>query len=301
MQCQSVRSPYCRDHQKCFYLKEKGCPTGQICTACEFGNTTHPTKCRCENPPFSIPVLYGQECNMGQVCTEGQGICYRPCDTYLHITLCENTDHCRWNQTTYACEAKPPPMPLVEWALLPKGNPYSQGTQILGMMGAALFPQPFEDFKKSADGYMLQGILLQDLIQLESMFLQLDQNNDGLLQATEYAKLPNTLSALDAAALQQKTAQGSATRRLEDGVYEQELQAFNDETPHEQEFRQLQSASGTTTTDTTTIQGTTMTTSTMTPAPAPAASTSLVSRTARSAVGSPPLTAPSRCVCGPRH
>lgn len=241
MQCQSVRSPYCRDHQKGFYLKEKGCPEGQICTACEFGNTTHPTRCRCENPPFSIPVLYGQECNMGQVCTKGQGTCFRPCDTYLHITLCEETEHCRWNTTTYACERKPDPSPLVQWADIPSSNPLSQGAEILSMMGAALFPQGFEDFKKSADGYTLQGILLQDLIQLESMFLQLDQNNDGLLQSEEYAKLPNTLAALDAAALAQSSAV-NAKRRLAPGVFDQALADF------EGERRQLQGSSSTTTT-----------------------------------------------------
>merc|ERR1712216_1009401 len=105
------------------------------------------------------------------------------------------------------------------------------------MMGAALFPQGFEDFKKSADGYMLQGILLQDLIQLESMFLQLDQNNDGLLQSEEYAKLPNTLAALDAAALAQSSAV-NANRRLAPGVFDQALAEF------EGERRQLQASSG---------------------------------------------------------
>jgi len=100
MRCQSIRSSYCREHKMGYYLNEKGCPAGQICTNCEFGNTSYPTKCRCENPPFSQSVLYGQECNMGQVCTEGQGICFRPCDTYLHITFCEATEHCRWNTTT---------------------------------------------------------------------------------------------------------------------------------------------------------------------------------------------------------
>jgi len=253
MQCQSVRSPYCREHLKGFYLKEKGCPVGQICTACEYGNTTHSTKCRCENPPFSIPVLYGQECGMGQVCTEG--ICFRPCDTYLHITLCETTQHCRWNTTTYTCDSKPPPAPLVEWAMIPKGNPVSQAQQIIGMMGAALFPQGFEDFQKSAHGYVLQGILLQDLIQLESMFLQLDENNDGLLQASEYANLPNALVALNTAALSQLSA-SSGSRRLANGSFERFLEEFTGE-------RKLQGS--------TTTQETTTTSTTLTPAPAPAA------------------------------
>jgi len=270
MQCQSVRSPYCRDHLNGFYLKEKGCPDEMICTACEYGNTTHPTMCRCENPPFSIPVLYGQECNMGQVCIEGEGICYRPCDTYLHITLCEKTEHCRWNTTTYKCDAKPPAQPLVVWADLPKANPFSQGNEILALMGASLFPQGFEDFKTSAMGYQLQGILLTDLIQLESMFLQLDQNNDGVLDAEEYGKLPNTLASLDAASLAQ-LSQGTS-RRLANGALARAVAEFEDGMEGvDSEGRQLQATSSATTTGPTTSTDTTTTSTTLTPAPAPAA------------------------------
>lgn len=215
MQCQSVRSEYCREHQPGFSLREKGCPEGQICTNCVYGNTSYPTQCRCENPPFSQPVLYGQECNMGQVCTEGQGICYRPCDTFLHITFCEDSLHCRWNTTTYTCESKPEPADLVEWSLLPSGTPYGQGMEIVSMMSPSLLPQGFDDFSASAKGYMIQGMLLSDLIQMESMFLQLDQNNNGLLDAAEYARLPSTLAALEAAAIaQQGSTPTSGARRL---------------------------------------------------------------------------------------
>jgi len=247
-----------------------------ICTQCEYGNTTHATTCKCENPPFSTPVLYGQECNLGQVCT--QGICYRPCDTYLHITLCEDTLHCRWNTTTYTCEMKPPAASLVEWASIPAGNPYSQGMQILSMMGAALFPQNFDDFQTSAHGYTLRGILLQDLIQLESMFLQLDENNDGMLQATEYAKLPGALTQLDAAAVaqssalagQRRLANGSfahvlgTTPRLEDGAIVRNLAAHDGTTTSMVQESGTTYVNGGSTTTSTTV-------TTTTPAPAPAA------------------------------
>lgn len=256
MQCQSVRSEYCRDHFRGFYLKEKGCPAGQICTQCEYGNTTHATKCKCENPPFSIPVLYGQECNLGQVCTEGEGMCFRPCDTFLHITLCEKTEHCRWNTTTYMCETKPQSASLVLWSDMPAGSPFAQAQQIISDMGAALFPQGFDDFAKSARGYKLQGMLLQDIIQMESMFLQLDQNNDGVLDAGEFSRLPATLAALDTAALAQKAAAAkSSSRRLGDGVFERHLEMFEDDISDERELQMIpnlasmESTSETTTTD----------------------------------------------------
>jgi hypothetical protein len=67
--------------------------------------------------------------------------------------------------------------------------------------GVALFPQDFAAFKQSAQGYMLRGMVLQDINPLDSVFLQLDVNNDGLLSAIEYQRLPNILVALDAAAL----------------------------------------------------------------------------------------------------
>merc|ERR1719352_104855 len=124
MQCMSVRSQYCREHKKGFYLYEKGCPPGQICTLCDYGNETHPTLCKCENPPFSLPVLYGQDCNLGAVCAPGEGSCFRPCDTYLHITLCEDQDHCSWNRTTKMCGERLPETHLVFWADMPKDGAY---------------------------------------------------------------------------------------------------------------------------------------------------------------------------------
>jgi hypothetical protein len=67
------------------------------------------------------------------------------------------------------------------WKTFTEGNAFAQATDILAQMNtqaASLFPQDFADFKTSASAYTLRGILLQDLIQLESMFLQLDENND---------------------------------------------------------------------------------------------------------------------------
>jgi hypothetical protein len=128
-------------------------------------------------------------------------------------------------------------------------------------MGASLFPQGFADFKLSAQGYSLQGVLLQDIIQLESMFLQLDENNDGYLSATEYTRLPNTLAALDAAAIAMTNA-ASATpapssstggRRLSNEDFLRYLSEFE---------RGLQGAGSTSTTAQTTV------------APAPAVPTS---------------------------
>lgn len=213
MQCMSVRSEYCREHSEGFYLREKGCRDGKICTDCEYGNFTHPTMCRCENPPFTIPVMYGQECNAGQVCMPGEGICFRPCDTYLHITLCEDAPHCRWNTSSYSCERKPPTVAAVMWVDMEPGNALAQGKQIYDSMSGDHFPVGFEDFKFSAKGYMIGGKLLEDIIQLESMFLQLDENNDGLLTAYEFAKLAGVLDQLEQTVAAQE-AKAASTRRL---------------------------------------------------------------------------------------
>jgi len=108
---------------------------------------------------------------------------------------------------------------------------------------------------------MLQGILLSDLIQLESMFLQLDQNNDGLLQADEYARLPATLTALDAAAIAQTSSTMKKTRRLSVEEFHSHLQEFSDGAEEVPE-RKLQGATTTGTGSTTTGTGTTVTTTT---------------------------------------
>ncbi|CAK0873268.1 unnamed protein product [Prorocentrum cordatum] len=62
-QCMSARRDECRDHLEGYYLKEKGCPDGQICTRCTYpaANSTDPTICECENPPFSTIADYNQD------------------------------------------------------------------------------------------------------------------------------------------------------------------------------------------------------------------------------------------------
>merc|ERR1719491_1864381 len=60
---------------------------------------------------------------------------------------------------------------------------------------------------------MIGGKLLEDIIQLESMFLQLDENNDGLLNAYEFEKLSSVLDQLEQTAAAQE-AQAASTRRL---------------------------------------------------------------------------------------
>jgi hypothetical protein len=120
-------------------------------------------------------------------------------------------------------------MPLVVWANIAEAAPYAQGVNILQNMGSSLFPQDFADFQKSAQGYTLRGLLIQDIIKMESMFLQLDENNDGMLSSKEYERLPNTLAALDAAALAQKAASSSSSsggRRLADDEFKRYMSEF---------------------------------------------------------------------------
>ncbi|CAJ1393168.1 unnamed protein product [Effrenium voratum] len=86
----------------------------KICTNCAYGNGTAPTTCVCENPPFSVPAKYNEECGMGKECAEGEGICYRPCMTFLHVTSCP-VDYCQWNRLTLICEDRSMDMPTVYW------------------------------------------------------------------------------------------------------------------------------------------------------------------------------------------
>jgi len=224
MQCMSVRSEYCREHLAGFYLREKGCEAPRICTNCVYGNSTVPTFCQCENPPFSQKATYGQACNSGYVCGEGEGYCFRPCHTYLHITQCPSS-HCVWNTSSspYRCDPKPEPATPVLWALLEAASPTAQGEQIVTMTSEDAFPISFESFRESSTGYRIHDIPLEDIIAPESMFVQLDENNDGFLSSDEYLKLPSVLRALDPGALAMSQAmQNAATpapseRRLQDG------------------------------------------------------------------------------------
>merc|ERR1719265_672931 len=79
-----------------FYHKVRGCHNGQICTNCTQeikGNETKPIHCKCENPPFFQTVRYGDRCDAAKICADGE--CFRPCETYLHITQCP-TPRCHW-------------------------------------------------------------------------------------------------------------------------------------------------------------------------------------------------------------
>eukprot|EP00927_Polykrikos_kofoidii_P054864 TRINITY_DN49214_c0_g1_i1.p1 TRINITY_DN49214_c0_g1~~TRINITY_DN49214_c0_g1_i1.p1 ORF type:complete len:665 (-),score=70.40 TRINITY_DN49214_c0_g1_i1:231-2225(-) len=199
-QCLSVRLPYCREHLEGFYLLEKACEGGQICTDCAYGNkSTAPAICRCENPPFSITVGYGEECNAGKVCAPGVGECYRPCYTYVHSTMCP-TGHCMWDNKNFLCVSKPPPIVNPLWSQsdhIP--SVVGQADHILDNTDPGSYPIDFVHFKASAHGYRIRGKLLDNVTMLETIFLNLDRSNDGLLQKEEYAVLPNILSTIDAA------------------------------------------------------------------------------------------------------
>eukprot|EP00929_Paragymnodinium_shiwhaense_P007312 TRINITY_DN111233_c0_g1_i1.p1 TRINITY_DN111233_c0_g1~~TRINITY_DN111233_c0_g1_i1.p1 ORF type:complete len:693 (+),score=98.98 TRINITY_DN111233_c0_g1_i1:43-2079(+) len=210
MQCLSIRLDYCRDHLQGYYLKEKGCRNGQICTDCTHGNGSSPTICRCENPPYSVPVSYNQECNAGKVCGPGQGQCYRPCLTYLHVTMCPD-GHCQWDPVNTVCRDKPPPVITRLWADAEYADTVSAFAEnIVVATPTGAFPIDFDHFEKAATGYKIQGKLLDNITQLETVFLNLDVNNDGLLSSSEYAALPNILGAIDTA-MSARTATAAAS------------------------------------------------------------------------------------------
>lgn len=229
MQCLSVRLPQCRDHLQGFYLKEKGCTDGKLCTDCTYGNSTEMTRCYCENPPYYKYANYGEACNVGILCKEGQGQCYRPCHTYLHITECPSDNHCFWDtsQEPYVCADKPAPTPPVSWRAVMNSDPtdtvFEEGEKIVRMTNATAYPIGFTALKVGADGYRIEGLLLEEITTLETIFLQLDLDNTGALSPEEFAGLPDVLNTLAATVANQLAAAESArrldvevsTRRLE--------------------------------------------------------------------------------------
>lgn len=199
MQCLSTGLPYCRDNLEGFYLKEKGCKNGMICTDCAFGNRSNPTICNCENVPYQILVSYGEACNAGKVCAPGEGFCYRPCPSYLHITRCPSS-HCVWDKLGNTCVDKPPIVNLAMWKDLEAAGPiYGQGVEIVEQTEVAAFPIDFATFKHVAEGYRIQGIVLQAITELETVFLQLDMDNDGLVYQPEFERIPSVLARIDTA------------------------------------------------------------------------------------------------------
>merc|ERR1740138_1388938 len=215
MQCLSVSTETCREHLPGFYLREKGCQDGQICTNCQYGERTD---CRCENPPYAVEATYGQECNLGKICGQGQGICFRPCGTYLHTTLCPST-HCHWNTQSGLCESTQDGVDLMRWTLTEVGTVATQAAQIVDSTPAGAFPIGFATFRASTVGYRIHGVLLENITEPESMFLKLDTNRDGYLQPAEYSLLPTILGQLNTVVEEQQAAEqaAEAARRLSAG------------------------------------------------------------------------------------
>ncbi|KAF4695006.1 hypothetical protein FOZ60_006129 [Perkinsus olseni] len=125
--CLSQKSEFCREHLPSVYLRERSCPspastaeaTKMGCTKCSGVN---PTVCTCETPPFTVEVGYGEKCGFSNVCGAGQGICYRPCNTYLHSTLCPEP-RCSWNPSDQVCQIAPAPKQVPKWTDIAPFNP----------------------------------------------------------------------------------------------------------------------------------------------------------------------------------
>lgn len=212
MQCLSEMQPLCREHLHGFSLKERGCLNKeQICTNCTHGNSTVAEECRCENLPYARPVGYGDQCDALKDCTGGS-MCYRPCYTYLHVTKCPKL-HCIWNTRTFTCEDKPPETPKVLWREIGgKGSQKDMGPRIVNNTPSGYFPLGYVEFKAAAKGYSIVNMPLEDST-LESLFISLDDDNDGVLSAKEYGQLPHKLHSLEVEASARMTQNDEEERR----------------------------------------------------------------------------------------
>lgn len=205
-QCLNLNAEICREFRKGFFLREKGCTNGKICTNCVYGNGTAATRCKCENPPYSVPAQYNEACTMGKECAAGQGICYRPCNTFLHITSCPE-DYCMWDTNKLLCTDRPTALPTVSWAATTIGvSAYEKGAEVLASSQpeSAYFPMSFAQMRQGAEGFRIQGLLIENITTPEALFLQFDKDIDGEISATEFTKLPDVLRELDRAVTRTK-------------------------------------------------------------------------------------------------
>ncbi|KAF4661687.1 hypothetical protein FOZ61_003021 [Perkinsus olseni] len=172
------------------------------CTKCSGVN---PTVCTCETPPFTVEVGYGEKCGFSNVCGAGQGICYRPCNTYLHSTLCPEP-RCSWNPSDQVCQIAPAPKQVPKWTDIAPFNPalpkseLARGEAVVQMYGQLemvaseseaelasindtehdvqpihrIFSITYGEFEVSAEGYKVQGEhVLSRAIELSNLFLTL--------------------------------------------------------------------------------------------------------------------------------
>eukprot|EP00913_Durusdinium_trenchii_P016994 g15979.t1 len=218
-QCLAQNTELCREVRPGFFLREQGCQDWSKLNG------------RC--PPamsytllFSIMIYhrYNEECGMGKECAQGEGICYRPCLTFLHITSCP-TDYCQWNTFTLLCEDRSPDIATVYWRDTSTGATVTEkATEIIQRTepAAAYFPMSFANFRKSADGFRIQGVLIENITQPEALFLQLDKDIDGMLSAAEFGRIGEVFQALSNAVSEMRTAQVAA-RRLQESVPKQQV------------------------------------------------------------------------------
>mmetsp|Transcript_132887 Transcript_132887/g.384214 ORF Transcript_132887/g.384214 Transcript_132887/m.384214 type:complete len:630 (-) Transcript_132887:58-1947(-) len=223
MACLSVRVDNCRDHLHGFYLREKGCTGGKICTDCSAGNMTNPAICYCENPPYSVQVTYGQDCGMGKDCTEG--ICFRPCHTFMHVTVCPE-DYCAWDTFTKTCSSKPAFQQQVSWLVAQDGPTRTiaaEGEDVVLLTPESSYPLSYQSFRQSALGFRIKNILIDDVVDLRSLFAEMDLDRNGFLDPIEFSVLPGVLERLDAQVVEEiipnqtaaEAEQEAAARRLQ--------------------------------------------------------------------------------------
>merc|ERR1719482_763161 len=201
-QCLDMESTTCREELPGFFLKERGCPDEMSCTQCLYGNLTFPTMCICEYKPVVTTVGYAEQCDMRREC--GEGVCYRPCSTFLHVSQCP--DYCMWNQTSRVCVKQPPADERDLWAtLIPPETEVVAGAEImLENIAKTSFPMTFPQFEAGAVSYELEGFPLDEVTPVDVLFGQLDTDANGLLNSQEFSNLPVLLGDAELVAKKMK-------------------------------------------------------------------------------------------------
>ncbi|CAE8591952.1 unnamed protein product [Polarella glacialis] len=159
---------------------------------------------------------------MGMECAAGEGMCYRPCGTYLHVTECPSL-YCQWNTGSESCIPKAPDVPTYYWTATTIGaTPMQQGKEVVDGTSPSVFPMSLAEFRLGAEGFRIQGILLENITKIEHLFLDLDKDIDGDLSPAEFGNLPKILNELTAAVtserMKQETVMMSASERRLQGT-----------------------------------------------------------------------------------
>lgn len=125
------------------------------------------------------------------------------------------------------CADRSTALPTILWTGTTIGVPvYEKGVEILAsnQPESAYFPMTFSQMRIAAEGFRVQGVLIENITTPEALFLQLDTDINGEISAAEFTKLPEVLRELDRAVIRTRELDAMRIRRdAEDAALKAEI------------------------------------------------------------------------------